>query len=60
MKLARGDYNFDNNNFTIYFTLTDFTLTCKLENPRKFAACSDKTRELKVIPHSWEVWCRDR
>ena len=45
IKLPREDYNFDNNNFTIYFTLTDFTLTCKLENPRKFAACSDKTRE---------------
>ena len=45
IKLPREDYNYDSNNFTIYFTLTDFTLTCKLENPRKFAARSDKTRE---------------
>lgn len=57
IKLTREDYNFDNNNFTIYFTLTDFTLTCKLENPRKFAACSDRTREKS---YWWEVWCRDR
>lgn len=45
IKLPRENYNYDDNNFTIYFTLTDFTFTCKLENPRKFAACSDKTRE---------------